>query len=278
VSCSDESISLKLPDYVSGHLDEPDRTSVVAHLAVCEECRRSLDVMVLLSEGGNSARKTGSQSHPSVRLLTQYYEDPARVDPAARQAINEHLRECGDCAHEMDFLKGLEGLLSVPERAVTRSAWPRLAGWLRRPMPAFSVAAAVLAGLMLILFEAVPHPERGPVGGTVVVYNLHELMRGQEAILSIERRSGTRVVHLALVHTIRRTSCEYQVRVSDARETKVWLSGLHPDLTQLDHIAVDLDTQTLPDGNYVVIVSEIPTSTPSESTQSRFPFELKSTR
>lgn len=267
-----------LSDYASGNLDESGRGVVELHTTVCEECRRTLALMQKLSSDREWSERE-SHPHPTSELLQSYYEDPARLSIATREAIEAHLAQCAECTYEIDFLKGLESALPAEltaqtKRTKSKAPFPL---WLSRPLPAFSLAAA-LVGVILVAFLQLGTQTKGRTSDQATqVYSLRALTRGQGLDVSIPRTGRSQIVRVALPIAGGRDNMDYRIRTRDERETTEFANVVGSDRSHPDRIVVDLDTEQLPDGRYFVVLTEISRDVAADSTVRRFPFELITT-
>jgi hypothetical protein len=148
----------------------------------------------------------------------------------------------------------------------------------RVPMPAYPLAAVVLAALLIVLFAVIPRYQRGPADTSEKTYALHELMRGGETVTLITKSPQTASIHLLLPRLRPGAGTDYRFRVSDARESETFAPVLHPDFSGPDSIRLDLDPRSLPDGRYFLILTAVTRTAPADSSVRRFAFELKTTR
>lgn len=278
MKCQDKRTRLLLSDYFSGHLGESDCRLVEAHLAECQDCRKALKTMELLT--GEQADPSSGPPHIAKELLAQYYQDKSAFDPDTLHAIENHLAECADCAYEVSFLRDLEEVLasSVKASPATPSLLQRLSGLsvtvLKKPAFAYFL-------LLLTIYPATRHllqfrtDQRPSFEVPSQVYHLREMTRSAAKLPAVTYPKDQRMIQLAIPYYHSVPDCQYHFIILDSTHTELVSAQRIPDLSQNGVIRLLLSTEGLADGLYMVQVNEIDRLSPTDTTTSVYPFELR---
>lgn len=164
----------RLPWLLSGSLDEPERETIRAHLATCEECRAEL---ARTSYGG----LLFAAEHPTSGDLVDAVW--GRLDPERAAEIATHVGGCPTCREEWRMARASREDEAAEEMRPVASPTGRRRGWL----------AAVAAGVILAAFGTMVASLRSAgEERRVLQEEVEALRRSTEATLEASERAEQR--------------------------------------------------------------------------------------
>ena len=110
--CENKKMTEMLIKYFDNELNEAERTEVEKHLKECSECSNQYKTMLFLDSG-----KSDPGNHIPPDLMADYYQYRDELDAEKIAAIESHLKECHQCAYELEFLNSMEQELYEAETA-----------------------------------------------------------------------------------------------------------------------------------------------------------------
>ena len=133
VNCTQPEIELHLSDYFTGHLDKEKEEQVRHHLNNCKSCRTSLRLMSNISGKYVTAETLVSDEHFSPQLLGRYYSNPISLDIKLKTQIENHLKQCQECAADISFLQESDSNLRMIIQTQSNDSNPSsLWSWLKK--------------------------------------------------------------------------------------------------------------------------------------------------
>ena len=131
--------------------DQPEWAAFREHYPTCPDCAEEVAAWTCIEASLRSAGDPVEEAHPAAALLTRFGEDPRALTPEEWQRVDNHTRDCRQCADELAALRefdfsALESASppSVGEalRALGRSAGGLLRSLARRVVPPLAETAA----------------------------------------------------------------------------------------------------------------------------------------
>lgn len=156
-----------IPVYLSGKLDESEQAELESKLAESPELRAALDEFRHISVGLD-ALEAISGGHIDSELLIAYSDSPDNLDSRARQDLEQHLGECGECREELNLCR------KVPEP----NKFTSLLQWFLAPRVVLRPALIVTAICLLILPQVYMYSTRETSHGSVAELHLESAERG----------------------------------------------------------------------------------------------------
>jgi len=261
VTCNEDTIGRLLADYYTAELSLPEQQRVEAHVAHCEDCRKALHLMDVLSRPGEQEQYRSG--HLAPERIADYVQH--RDAWPADQVLNlkEHLDRCDTCAREFDFVSGMDEELSA---AAAQEGGRREAVGLSERLWRI-VAAPAFAWLLLLLavYPAVSwlnsyrrqSREEATTRVTGPVHTLLEARRGAASRVVVNRSGRDALVRLAIPFYAVLDEMTYQfslTRLPDAVPADVeMISNFETE----GMVLLLLNTQSLDDADYVLSVREI---------------------
>ena len=281
MNCTDETVGLSLADYYTGELALDDRLRVEAHVAKCEDCRKSLALMMAL--GGQSPEAYGSD-HLSPELLSQYFQKQSDWPKVEAEKIRQHLKSCDNCRREYDFLTGLESELEAALEATEATSTDGISKtsiW-QSTWHLVSHPALAWAVVLLLAYPTVDWlsnrtgPDTQEILTQVVgpVHKLAEARRGLEGTVEIVRDAGEQLLQLAIPMYAIPPQMDYRFlfRLSET-EVSVELRVI-ANFQVTGQIILLVDALALADGVYELTVVETDKASSEIKSERTFSFKL----
>jgi anti-sigma factor RsiW len=124
--------------------DLPEWAEFREHYPTCPDCAEEVAAWSRIEASLRSAGDSDHQAHPAVELLARFEDDPRSLSPEDWQRVDQHTRECCQCADELAALREFEfpavekspaTKIGEVAREVGRSAADRLRSLAQRVVP-----------------------------------------------------------------------------------------------------------------------------------------------
>jgi hypothetical protein len=280
--CNDKEAAGKLADYFSGHLSSAERDRVKNHLSRCPECRVSLKIMSLLAGRSRNPNLNNSEGHLTPEQLTIYYENRESLEKEVLERIESHLKACPRCSYDLNFLVSTEKELedSVVPITSPEPAFVRFLGKLlmliRKPAFAYLLLLLTLYPAAMWLFRR----DQGLSPDTAAYlpnreYMLVEQRRSVGDIPILYRSVHGSLIAVAVPYHHFQKEFSYRISFSDGNDSSPLELETITDFSQADVIRVIIQTQPIPDGMYLLVISEIDRKDISDTLRSTYLFQVK---
>jgi anti-sigma factor RsiW len=130
--------------------DSPEWAEFREHYPTCSNCAEEVAAWNRIVASLRSTGDAHQEAHPSVDLLARFEDDPRALSPADWQRVDEHTRECRQCADELAALRefdfsvletGSATTIGESLQALGRAARDQFRGLASRVVPARGVEA-----------------------------------------------------------------------------------------------------------------------------------------
>jgi anti-sigma factor RsiW len=85
--------------------DLPEWAEFREHYPTCPDCAEEGAAWSRVEASLRSTRDPHQEAHPAVELLARFEDDPRALTPADWQRVDQHTRECRQCADELAALR-----------------------------------------------------------------------------------------------------------------------------------------------------------------------------
>jgi len=278
--CKDELKSL-LPWYLNQTLSEDEAKKVEAHLKECQKCQKELEELRWLSSDVKEHKELFESPHIESEKLVTFAEDPETLSPDEAAAIVKHLQSCPLCYEELQTLKSanleLEALekKEKPKFAKEASVWEKIAERIVRLVrkPAFAYIIVILlaypAGRWLF-YKSPPSPKVAAER----VYLLSEQTRITGEPTSVLRSDKDKQVRVAIPFWPDLENQSYELKVNNESGQTIFAIKDFTDFGDQNLFQLVLNTDSISDGRYVLILRETNKKDPNISSETYFPFHI----
>ncbi|MBD3299377.1 MAG: hypothetical protein GF341_12020 [candidate division Zixibacteria bacterium] len=274
MACHDQQIAIMLPDYCLGRLDEQQQATVQRHLTDCDECRESRRIIMALINNKIDT-SPGASPHLSTEEVIRYYLHTDRLTADERDRMSAHLQSCDECAHELAYLREVEGSLqniAANQRATSQTVQTDPpATWSRQTIVAYLALAATLV-LLIVTTAGDPKPPQ-PIAATGSL-DLYEQQRSSTTIPVLERVSGLTSLNVILHHAYDTAGAAYYMAFEHVDSDSTIAVAHNVSFESDERIQSQFDILGWPGGRYLVRLVRKARATPMDSTVTRFPFRL----
>lgn len=236
-----------IPVYLSGKLDKSEQADLESKLAESPELRAALLEFRQISLG-LKAMEAISGGHIDSELLVAYSDNLDSLEPRARQEIERHLADCGDCREELTLC------VLVPETDAAESGtFATFLKWLMTPKMALKPlhVAVVVCLLALPQLYMLSDREMGQVSMTEL--HLESVTRDIETTNTLKISPDHTVVNLTFtIPSI--DNRRYNLELYDSANQLVFTKPNHPPENILD---VEIPTTYFHEGLYQLRIIEI---------------------
>ena len=282
--CKNELKSL-LPWYLNQTLSDDEAKKVEAHLKECPMCQKELEELRWISSGVKEHKEVIVSPHIESEKLVLFSEMPENLDPDEAAAIVKHLQSCALCNEELQILKSANLELKAlekkekPEFAEEAPVWQRLAErfiWLIKK-PAFAYIIVILlaypAGRWLFK-ESPPGMLPIPKVAPEKVYVLSEQTRVIAEPTPVFRSDRENNVRVGIPFWPDLENQSYELVISSESGENIFAMMDFTDFGDQGYFQLVLNTDSIPDGGYVLIIRETSKEDPSISSETYFPFHI----
>ena len=88
--------------------DLPEWAAFREHYPTCSDCAEEVAAWSRIEASLRSTRDPHQEAHPAVELLARFEDDPRALSPADWQRVDQHTRECRQCADELAALRDFD--------------------------------------------------------------------------------------------------------------------------------------------------------------------------
>ncbi len=282
--CSDELFGL-LPLYINGSLSPDEKSKVEEHLRECPKCQKELEETKWLSSGVKELGKVYASLHIEPEKLVIFAEEPKSLNPDEITFIEKHLSSCSECHEELQTLKRANLELEAQERikktkpAKEVSVWEKTTAglsWLvRKPALAYFI-------ILLLAYPAARwllRPSQSgmppiPIVSSEKVYVLSEQTRETTEPASVFRDSKDKSIRLSIPFWADLDNQSYELLINTERDQTIFDYKNFTDFGSQGFFQLVLNTDSIPDGRYVVIVKEKNRKDPTIFSETHYPFQI----
>lgn len=270
-----------LPWYFNKTLSEDEAKKVEAHLKECPECQKELEELRWLSSGVKELGEVFVSPHIESEKLVIFSEEPETLNPDEATAIEKHLQSCSLCHEELQTLKSANLELKTlekkekPKFAKEASVWERITErviWLiRKPAFAYIIVLflAYPAGRWLF-YKSPPSPKIA----SETVYLLSEQTRITAEPTSVFRTDKDKTVRVVIPFWPDLENQSYELKVNSESGETIFAIKDFTDFGDQGFFQLVLNTDSIPDGRYILILRETNKKDPAIFSETYFPFQI----
>jgi Zn finger protein HypA/HybF involved in hydrogenase expression len=274
-----------LPWYLNQTLSEDEAKKVEAHLKGCPKCQKELEELRGISSGLKEHKEVFVSPHIESEKLVIFAEEPESLDPDEVTAIEKHLRSCPLCHEELQTLKSanleLEALekKQKPKLAKEASVWERITErviWsIRKPAFAYIIVLLLAYPAGRWLIQKSP-PGMPPIPKVVPekAYILSEQTRMIAEPTPVFRSDREKNVRVGIAFWPDLENQSYELMISSESGENIFGMMDFTDFGDQGYFQLVLNTDSIPDGRYVLIIRETNKEDPSISSETYFPFQI----
>ncbi|MGB2804433.1 MAG: zf-HC2 domain-containing protein [Candidatus Zixiibacteriota bacterium] len=274
-----------LPWYLNRTLSAEEAKKVEAHLKECPKCQKELEELRWLSSGVKEHKEVFASPHIESGKLVIFFEEAETLATEERTTIERHLQSCPLCHEELQTLKRANLELAAlekkeePKFVKEASVWERISErltWLVRK-PAFAYIIVVLlaypAGRWLF---SPSQPGMPPVPKVACerVYVLSEQTRVTAEPISVFRSSEDKEVRVGIPFWTDLDNHSYDLRINDESGQTIFTVKDFTDFGDQGFFQLLLNTDSIPDGRYNLILRETNKRDPATFSETYFPFQI----
>ncbi len=274
-----------LPWYLNRTLSAEEAKKVEAHLKECPKCQKELEELRWLSSGVKEHKEVFASPHIESEKLVIFFEEPETLATEERTTIERHLPSCPTCYEELQTLKRANLELAAlekkeePKFVKEASVWERISErltWLVRK-PAFAYIIVVLlaypAGRWLF---SPSQPGIPPVlkVASESVYVLSEQTRVTAEPTSVFRSDKDKEVRVGIPFWPDLENQSYELWINSERGETIFAIKDFTDFGDQGFSQLVLNTDSIPDGRYNLILRETNKTDPTISSETYFPFQI----
>jgi len=274
-----------LPWYLNKTLPEDEAKKVESHLKECPECQRELEEIKLLSSAVKEHSEIFESSHIDSERLVLFAEEPKSLHANEVISIEKHLRSCPLCYEELQTLKRASFELEAIERkeksklAKEASVWEKITErliWLaRQPALAYIIilllAYPAYRGLFLPSQLKMPAL---PIISSEKVYVLSEQTRETTEPISVFRNSKDKQVRVGVPFWADLENESYELAIKSETGQNIFLINDFTDWGNQGFFQLVLNTDSIPDGRYILIIRETNKKDSTIFSETHFPFQI----
>ena len=274
-----------MPWYLNRTLSAEEAKKVEAHLKECPKCQKELEELRWLSSGVKEHKEVFASPHIESEKLVIFFEEPETLATEERTTIERHLPSCPTCYEELQTLKRANLELAAlekkeePKFVKEASVWERISErltWLVRK-PAFAYIIVVLlaypAGRWLF---SPSQPGIPPVlkVASESVYVLSEQTRVTAEPTSVFRSDKDKEVRVGIPFWPDLENQSYELWINSERGETIFAIKDFTDFGDQGFSQLVLNTDSIPDGRYNLILRETNKTDPTISSETYFPFQI----
>jgi hypothetical protein len=282
--CNDELFEL-LPLYINGSLSSEEKSKVEEHLRNCPKCQKEIEEIRWLSSGVKEQEEVYASVHIEPEKLVIFAEEPKSLNPDEITFIEKHLSSCSECYEELQTLKRanleLEALerIKITKPAKEVSVWEKTTAgliWLvRKPALAYFIILLLAYPAARWLFR----PSQSgtppiPLVSSEKVYVLSEQTRETTEPASVFRDSKDKSIRLSIPFWADLDNQSYELVINTEKNQTIFDYKNFTDFGNQGFFQLVLNTDSIPDGRYVIIVKEKNRKDPTIFSETRFPFQI----
>lgn len=284
MDCRNELRNL-LPWYLNQTLSEEEVRKVEAHLKECPKCRKELEELRWLSSGVKELSEAFVSPHIESEKLVIFSEEPESLDPNEATAIEKHLQSCPLCYEELQTLKRtnleLEALekkdepkfaeeSSLPEKIAEKLIW-----LIRKPAFAYIIIILLAYPAGRWLFRS-SQPGMPPIPkvASETVYVLSEQTRVTAEPTSVFRSDKDKSVRVGIPFWADLENKSYELKINSESGQIIFSIKDFTDLGGQGFFQLVLNTDSIPDGRYILILRETNKKDLTIFSETHFPFQI----
>jgi len=274
-----------LPWYLNKTLSEDEVKQVEAHLKECPECRKELEEIIFLSSEVKVNSEVFASPHIESERLVLFCEEPKSLSPDESISIERHLRSCLYCYEELQTLKRANLELKSLERETKpklvkeASVWEKISErliWLvRKPVLAYII-------VILLAYPAASWLLRSPKSGESIVpkvafekvYMLSEQTRTTVEPTSVFRKTKDILVRVVIPFWADIENESYNLAINDENSKSILAIKDFTDFGNQGFFQLVLNTDSISDGRYTLVVWGTNKKDPAISSETNFPFQI----
>lgn len=282
--CDDKLLEL-LPWYVNDSLSPNEKRKVEDHLKDCPRCQKELEETRWLSSGVKELAEVFASQHIESEKLVIFAEEPEMLNPDEATTIAKHLQSCPRCYAELETLKSANLELDVLEKkdrlilAKEASVWEKIKErviWLVRK-PAFAYIIVILLAYPAVrwFFEPYqPSVKLIPKVASERVYLLSEQTRVTAEPTSVFRSDKDNKARIGIPFWPDLEKQSYELLIKTQNDQTIFDVKDFTDFGEQGFLQLVLNTDSIPDGRYILILRETNKREPSIFSETYFPFQI----
>jgi hypothetical protein len=282
--CDDRLFEL-LPWYVNDSLSLAEKKLVEDHLKVCSRCQKELEEIKLLYSGVKELGEVFASPHVETEKLVLLAEEPESLIPDEITAMVKHIQSCPECFAELQTLKSanleLEALEGKKKRKFTREAsWgdkiaERLIWLVRKPALAYIIVLLLAyPAARWLIGPSQPRVTSVPKVVSEKVYLLSEQTRVTAEPTSVFRSNKEKRVRIGIPFWPDLEKQSYELKISTEAGQTIFAVKDFTDFGNQGFFQLILNTDSIPDGRYILILRETNRKDPASFSETNFPFQI----
>lgn len=279
--CKDKTREL-LPWYLNRTLSEDEAKKVEEHLEECLMCRRELEELRWLSSEIKELDETPVSPHIRSEKLVIFAEEPEKLSSEEITAVEKHLDSCPSCLKELQVLRSVNLELKTQEKKVGEklaeepSVFEKIAErliWLVRK-PTFAYIIVILLAYPAGRWLLGPSQPKMPAVFSEKVYMLSEQTRVPTEPTLVFRSDKDKTIRIGIPFWSDLDNYSYELVIRNERGESIFTIKEFTKFGDQGFSQLALDTDSFPDGRYILTIKEIDKEDPAISSEANFPFQI----